>query len=110
MASKADSSLLAPSTTQVSILSGSKPSKNQSTSAVWDHCRTAHGTEKKENKYCRYCKEDSKDLVYSTTNSQNMYMHIKRKHQIDIKLSLSRVQIAALHQLKELYRQAESSS
>jgi hypothetical protein len=45
--------------TQVSIQSGSKLSKSQSTSAVvWDHCRTACGTEKKENKYCKYCKED----------------------------------------------------
>ena len=109
MASETDSSLLAPSTTQVSIPSGSKRSKSQSTSAVWDHCRTAHGTEKKENKYCKYCKEDSEDPVYSTTNSQNMRMHIKRKHQINIELNPSRVQIVALQQLKELYRQAESS-
>jgi len=38
-----------------------------------------------------------------------MRMHIKRKHQIDIELGPSRVQIAALQQLKELYHQAESS-
>ena len=37
-------------------------------------------------------------------------MHIKRKHQIDIELSSSQVQTAALQQLKELYHQAESSS
>jgi hypothetical protein len=49
MASEVDSSLLGPSTTQVSIPSGSKRSKSQSTSAVWDHCRTAHSNEKKEN-------------------------------------------------------------
>ena len=109
MASEADSSLLVPSTTQVSIQSGSKRSKSQSTSVVWDHCRTARDTEKKENKYCKYCQEDSEDLVYNTTNSQNMRMHIKRKHQIDIELSPSQVQIAALQQLKELYHQAESS-
>jgi hypothetical protein len=36
-------------------------------------------------------------------------MHIKRKHQIDIELGSSQVQIAALQQLKELYCQAESS-
>jgi hypothetical protein len=96
MASEADSSLLAPSTTQVSIQSRSKQSKSQSTSIVWDHCRMAHSTEKKENKYCKYCKEDLEDLVYNTTNSQNICIHIKRKHQINIKLSLSRVQIVAL--------------
>ncbi len=107
MASEADSSLLVPSTAQVLIQSRSKQSKSQST--VWDHCRIAHSTKKKENKYCKYCQEDSEDPVYSTANSQNMYMHIKRKHQIDIKLGLSRVQTAALQQLKELYLQAESS-
>ena len=46
----------------------------------------ARGTEKKENKYCKYCQENSEDPVYGTTNSQNMRMHIKRKHQIDIEL------------------------
>src|SRR5271165_2545510 len=70
----------------------------------------ARSTEKKGNKYCKYCQEDSKDPVYGTTNSQNMRMHIKRKHQIDIELSSSQVQTAALQQLKELYYQAESSS
>ena len=38
-----------------------------------------------------------------------MHMYIKRKHQIDIELSSSWVQTAALQQLKELYHQAESS-
>jgi len=108
MASEADSSLLVPSTTQVSIQSASKRFKSQS--IVWDHCHMARGTEKKENKYCKYCQENSEDPVYGTTNSQNMRMHIKRKHQIDIELVPSRVQTAALQQLKELYFRAESSS
>jgi hypothetical protein len=77
--------------------------------AVWDHCHMARGTEKKDNKYCKYCQEDSEDPVYGTTNSQNMCMHIKRKHQIDIMLGPSRVQTAALQQLKEFYHQVESS-
>lgn len=67
MASKADSSLLAPSTTQVSIQSRSNnPRVNlrlQYGITVVRHV----ALRKKENKYCKYCKEDLEDLTVLPT-------------------------------------------
>jgi hypothetical protein len=39
-----------------------------------------------------------------------MQKHLQGRHEINIEVVISRVQEAALQQLKELYRQAESSS
>src|SRR6266498_3278650 len=106
MPSEADSSLLAPSTAQVSIQSGSKQSKGQPPSAVWDHCRTARDTETPGQKYCNYC---IKEPIYGSNNSSNMRKHIERNYKIQIELTPSRIQITTLQQLKQFYLKAESS-
>ena len=106
MASEADSSLLAPSTTQVSIQSRSKQSKGQPLSAVWGHCCMAHGTETLGQKYCIYC---MKEPIYGSNNSSNMRKHIERNHKIQVELTPSRIQTTTLQQLKQLYLKAESS-
>jgi hypothetical protein len=107
MASEADSSLLASSTAQVSIQSGSKQSKGQPSSAVWDHCRAARDTETPGQKYCNYC---TTEPIYGSSNSSNMRKHIERNHKIQIELTPSRIQTTTLQQLKQLYLRTESSS
>jgi|tagenome__1003787_1003787.scaffolds.fasta_scaffold20916204_2 hypothetical protein len=106
MASEADSSILAPSTIQASIQSGSKRSKGQPPSAVWNHCRTARDTETPGHKYCNYC---TKEPIYGSTNSSNMRKHIERIHKIQVELTPSPIQTTTLQQLKQLYLKAESS-
>src|SRR6266498_3954129 len=106
MASEADSSLLTPSTAQVSIQSGSKQSKSQSPSAVWDHCRTARDTETPGQKYYNYY---TKKPIFDSNNNSNMRKHIKRNHKIQIELTSSRIQTITLQQLKQFYLKAESS-
>jgi hypothetical protein len=93
MASEVDSSLLAPSTTQVSIQSRSKQSKGQPLSAVWDHCCTARDTETPGQKYCNY---STKEPIYGSSNSSNMRKHIERNHKIQVELTLSRIQTTTL--------------
>jgi len=105
MDSEANSSTFAPSTSQTSsqkALSrkGAPPSK------VWLHCRTARDGEKPAYKYCNYCTEDP---IYGSDNSSNMRKHLQGRHKISVEVAISRVQEVALQQLKELYRQAESS-
>ena len=109
MASEAGSSVLAPSTTQVSSQSKSNK-KTKDGSTVWkDHCRTARDTEDPKKKYCNYCTKESRDPIYSSDNSSNMHKHIERIHNIEVKLATSKIQQAALEQLRELYRQAEAA-
>jgi hypothetical protein len=107
MASEAGSSVLAPSTTQVSSQSKSKKTKDGST--VWkDHCCTARDTEDPKKKYCNYCTKESRDPIYGSDNSSNMRKHIEEIHHIEVKLATSKIQQVALEQLRELYRQAEA--
>src|SRR6266498_5040799 len=106
MISKADSSLLTPSTAQVSIQSGLKQSKGQPPSAVWDHYRTARDTETPGQKYYNYY---IKEPIYSSNNNSNMRKYIKRNYKIQIEFTLSRIQIVILQQLKQLYLKVEFS-
>ena len=109
MASEAGSSVLAPSTTQVSSQSKSNK-KTKDGSAVWkDHCRTALDTEDPKKKYCNYYTKESRDPIYGSDNSSNMRKHIEGIHNIKVKLATSKIQQAALDQLRELYRQAEAA-
>jgi len=99
MDSKANLSTFAPSTSQtlsqkVSKQRGAPPSK------VWLHCCIAHNSENPAYKYCNYCTEDP---IYSSDNSSNMQKHLQGRHQINVEVAISRVQEAALQQLKELY-------
>src|SRR5580692_9436524 len=80
MASDTGSSIFAPSMTQISIQSQSKPSRGPTPSIVWDHCRTANDTENPAVKYCKYCT----DPVYSSSISSNMKKYLQSKHKIVI--------------------------
>ena len=108
MDSEANSSLIAPSTTQESFQSASKQSKGQISSIVWAECRTARDNENPDPKL-RYCKHCTNDTPYSTSISSNMRKHLKSKHKIDIEVALSRIQATALQQLQQLYLRAEGS-
>ncbi len=88
IASEADSSLLTPSTAQVSIQSESKQSKGQPPSAVWDHYRTARDTETPRQKYYNYY---TKEPIYGSNNNSNMRKHIERNYKIQIELTPNRI-------------------
>jgi hypothetical protein len=109
MASEASSSLLAPSTTQVSASAQSKSKKTKDASVVWDHCRMACDNEDPEKKYCNYCTKESRKTIYSSNNSSSMHKHIRTIHNIEVKLAVSKIQQVALQQLRELYQKAEAA-
>jgi hypothetical protein len=105
MASDTGSSIFAPSTTQISTQSQSKPSRGPAPSIVWDHCRTANDTENPAVKYCKHCT----DPAYSSSISSNMKKHLQSKHGIVIEITSGRVQTKTLQQLQQLYLKAKSS-
>jgi hypothetical protein len=96
MASKAGSSFLAPSTTQVSSQSKSNK-KTKDGSIVWkDHYRMARDTKDPKKKYYNYYTKESRDPIYSSNNSSNMRKHIEGIHNIEVKLAISKIQQVAL--------------
>ncbi len=101
MNSESDSSFASFTSVQ-SVL---KKSRSQ-TSAVWTHCQTAHDDENLKFKYYTHCTISSS---YCTNISFNMWMHLQRCHQINVKASVSQVQMTALEQLEQLYLQAKLS-
>jgi hypothetical protein len=108
MDSNANSSFLAPSTTQVSSRSGSKQTRGIA-SAVWDHYRTAYENEDSSQKYCNYC-IDPNVMPYGSAVSSNMRKHLKAKHAIIIVVKPSHIQATILEKLQQLYAKAKSSS
>src|SRR5271167_1289295 len=108
MDSDANSSLLAPSTTQVSTRSGSKRSRGPPASTVWAHCRTARNNEDPAVKYCNYCTDPNTPIYFSSISS-NMRKHLESKHAIVVEVTLGQIQTKTLQQLQQLYLKAESS-
>ena len=108
MDSDTNSSLLAPSTTQISIPSRSKRSRGPPASAVWAHCRIAHDNEDPAVKYCNYCTDPNTPIYFSSISS-NMRKHLESKHAIVVEVTPGRIQTKTLQQLQQLYLKAESS-
>jgi hypothetical protein len=107
MGSEADSSLLAPSTTQDSVDSGSKKSKRgRSAHTTWAHTRTARDGEDSRLKFCIHC---TVPPPYSTSVSTNMRGHLESKHGIIIDRTPGPIQVETVRQLQQLYTRAQSS-
>jgi len=109
MASKADSSFLAPLLTQELIKTKSKTTRKRSAVETWEHARPPQAGEpefrgKNRIFYCKYCT----DLPYSAPASNNFRSHLESKHGIKVESTLGQVQLAALDQLKQLYTRATS--
>jgi hypothetical protein len=106
---EADSSL-APSVTAESTTSQSYK-KGRKTAPVWEHTRAPLEHEDQDLWYCSYC--DINDITYKpygADRSSAMNKHIKSKHpHITVEKSVSKNQEAVREQLRQLYRQAESS-
>ena len=107
MDSEANSSFLAPSTTQVSSQSGSKRTRGPA-SAVWAHCRTARENEDPAQQYCKYC-TDPDVTLYSSLVSSNIKKHLKAKYTIIVEVGPSYIQATTLEKLQELYAKAKDS-
>jgi hypothetical protein len=95
MASEADSSLSAPSTTQgsarTSTIQTSTETRSRGPSAhtTWVHSRTARAGEDPTQKYCIHC---TIDPIFKTVVTTNMRNHLKAKHEIIVEKTLSLIQ------------------
>src|SRR5271167_4675326 len=103
MASEADSSRSALSTTQNSTQTRSR---GPSAHTTWAHSRTARAGEDPTQKYCIHC---TTDPIFKTTVTTNMRNHLKARHKIIVERTLSPIQATTIQQLQQLYLQAESS-
>ena len=63
-----------------------KQSRNQVSSAVWDHCCAAQNDEDLKFKYCTYYMISE---IYFTNISFNMQKHLQTQHNIDIDIAVS---------------------
>jgi hypothetical protein len=106
MDSEADSSVLAPSTTQDSIQTGSRQTRGQSAYTTWAHSRAAYDGEDPTLRYCKHCTDEP---IYSTTVTTNLRKHLKSKHEITVEVAPSPIQAAIIQQLQQLYIRAASS-
>jgi len=98
MASKAESSSCIASTTQKSTRT------RRLTSTIWEHSRIALDS---EDLAYRYCIHYTTNPIFKTKMAPtNLQSHLKSKHAIFVRVTLSRIQ---LEQLKELYNRAELS-
>ena len=108
MDSDANSSFLAPSTTQLSSRSGSKQTRGPS-SSVWDYCRPPLENEDQSKKhYCTLCK-DPNVTPYGAPYPSNMRKHILIHHKIVVPIEPSQIQTKTLEKLQQLYAQAKDS-
>jgi len=99
MDSNANSSLLAPFTTQVSSQSGSNQGRGPSSSSVWAHRRTARENEDPTQKYCNHY-TDLEITPYGSLISSNMRKHLEIHYKITITVRFSRVQATTLKKLQ----------
>ena len=106
MDSDANSSLLAPSTTQVLLQSGSKQGRGPPSSSVWAHCRSARENEDSTRKYCNHC-TDPEVTPYGSSISSDMRKHLEIYHKISAIVRLSHVQATTLEKLRQLYAKAK---
>jgi hypothetical protein len=98
MDSKIDLSLPAPSTTQDSVETGSKKSKNgKSAHATWVHTRTARDGEDSRLKFCIHYTETPS---YGTSVNINMRGHLKSRHGIIINRTPGPIQAETVRQLQ----------
>ena len=102
MASEADSSRSAPSTTQNSTQTRSR---GPSAHTTWAHSRSARPGEDSTQKYCIHC---TTDPIFKTTVTTNLRNHLKTKHKIIVEGTQSPIQATTIEQLQQLYLQAES--
>src|ERR1700722_7369082 len=102
MASKANSSFLAPSTTQNSTQTRSR---GPSAHTTWVHSCIAHAREDPTQKYCIHC---TTDPIFKTTVTTNMQNHLKARHKIIVERTPSLIQATTIQQLQQLYLWAES--
>jgi hypothetical protein len=78
---------------------------------IWEHTREPLEHEDQDLWYCSYCDiNDTTYKLYGADRSSAMNKHIKSKHpHITVEKSVSKNQEAVREQLRQLYRQAESS-
>ena len=63
-----------------------KQSRNQVSSAIWDHCYAAQNDEDLKFKYYTYCMISE---IYFTNISFNMQKHLQTWHNVDIDIAVS---------------------
>ena len=113
MDSEVDSSLLNRSVTQetqdTEDLAENNRTRGRSAVATWIHSRPgrAENNEDATEKYCIHCLAGSK--IYYSKIATNFQRHLK-VHKIFVDLTSNTIQTTVVHQLEQLYLQAESSS